>query len=128
MQGGQVSDSELGALRRSVGWDHEDGAYDRVLLRSYAYFTARDLERLVGFVNVISDGVADAFLVDLLVHPDHQRRGIGTNLIKAAAVRVKSDGIQCLHVTFNPGIEDFYRKAGFHLFCGAIIDFKNMKA
>lgn len=34
--------------------------------------------------------------------------------------------IQCVHVTFNRGEEEFYRKCGFHIFGGGIIDFKRM--
>lgn len=122
-----VTDEEIGALRATVGWDHEPGTYDRVLKGVYTYFVARDGERLVGFVSVISDGVADAFLVDLIVHPDYQNRGIGAQLVKNAVRYAKSLGIQCVQVTFNKENEDFYRKCGFHIFGGGIIDFKTME-
>ena len=86
LHNGEVTDPELVELRKAVGWDYTPGEYDRILEGVYAYFTARDEGNLIGFVSVISDGVADAFLVDLMVHPSYQKRGIGTELIKPKKV------------------------------------------
>jgi GNAT superfamily N-acetyltransferase len=123
---GEVTDTEIGQLRAAVGWDHEPGAYDRVLKGVHTYFIARANTMLTGFVSVISDGVADAFLVDLMVHPDCQHQGLGTKLVRRAVSYSKSLGVQCVHVTFNAPEEAFYRKCGFHVFGGGIIDFKTM--
>lgn len=123
---GKVNDSEIGALRTEVGWDHTPGTYNRVLKGVYTYFTARENKKLVGFVSVISDGAADAFLVDLMVHPDFQSQGLGMELVQQAVKCSKSIGVQCVHVTFNESEKEFFRKCGFHIFCGGIIDFKTM--
>ena len=93
---------------------------------THTYFVARDNEKLVGFVSVISDGAADAFLVDLIVHPDFQKQGLGKELVRRAVKYSESIGVQCVHVTFNRSEEEFYRKCGFHIFGGGIIDFKKM--
>ena len=66
-----VTDAKIGKLSAAVGWDHDTGTYDRVLKGVHTYFVARDKESLIGFVSVISDGSSDAFLVDLMVHPDY---------------------------------------------------------
>lgn len=122
-----VTDAELGELRSAVGWDHEIGTYDRVLRGVKTYFVARADGKLVGFVSVISDGVADAFLVDLMIHPDKQKQELGKALVKKAVGFARNLGVQCVHVTFNQDQEGFYRKCGFHIFGGGIIDFKTMK-
>ncbi|MHC4575243.1 MAG: GNAT family N-acetyltransferase [Planctomycetota bacterium] len=121
-----VTDAEIGELRSAVKWDHDTGTYDRVLKGVHTYFVARDKEKLIGFVSVISDGAADAFLVDLMVHPDYQKQGLGKELVQRAIKYSKSIGVQCIHVTFNPTEEQFYRKCGFHVLGGGIIDFKTM--
>ena len=121
-----VTDSEINELRAAVNWDITPGIYNRVLKGVHSYFVARDNEKLIGFVSVISDGVAEAFLVDMMVHPDYQRKGLGKELILRAVKYSKSLGVQCVHVTFNKDEEQFYRKCGFHIFSGGVIDFKTM--
>jgi GNAT superfamily N-acetyltransferase len=117
-----VSGAEVELLRVAVGWDGMQGQYDRILPRSYTHFTAHIGPRMIGFVNVLSDGVGDAFLVDLMVHPDFQRQRIGTALVERAVADLTTDGIRCIQVTFNPELEAFYQKCGFHIFRGGIID------
>ena len=43
--------------------------------------------QLVGLVRVVGDGASIAYVQDLLVHPDWQRRGIGTRLLRDAMER-----------------------------------------
>jgi GNAT superfamily N-acetyltransferase len=124
---GRVTDDEINGLRKAVKWDFTKGSYSASLPKAYAYFTARDRRRLAGFVSLVSDGLNDAFLVDLMVHPDYQRRNVGLNLVMAAAKLVRSKGIQCLQTTFNPWNAKFYRKCGFHILKGGIMDFKHMR-
>ncbi len=82
---------------------------------------------LVGYVSVLSDGIADAFLLDLMVHPDHQGTGLGSHLVKRVVRDMERAGVRCIQVTFNDHLEPFYARCGFHIFKGGIIDFKNMK-
>lgn len=44
-----------------------------------------DGERLVGCVRVLTDGYLFAVVSELLVHPEHQRQGIGRELMQRAA-------------------------------------------
>lgn len=127
IRNGKVDPIEIENLREAVGWDRQEGKYTKILAKSYAYYTVRNNEELIGFMNIISDGIADAFLVDLMVHPDFQNKGIGSSLIKQAIVDIKKEGIKCIQVTFNDDLEAFYKKLGFHIFEGGIIDFENMK-
>lgn len=117
-----VTAREIEDLRASVGWDRFENKYDGILTKSYAHFTVREASQLLAFVNVISDGIGDAFLVDLMVHPSAQRRGIGRALVDAAIAGLTSDGIRCIQVTFDSKLESFYRECGFHIFGGGIID------
>jgi GNAT superfamily N-acetyltransferase len=119
----QLSGKQIEDLRVAVGWDRMDGYYDRILARSYAYFSVHaDDESLIAFVNVISDGIGDAFLVDLIVHPDYQNRGIGQALVTRAIEKLRADGIRAIEVIFEPRLETFYRVCGFHILQSGIID------
>lgn len=117
-----VTATEIEDLRAAVGWERLENKYDKILANSYAHFTVRDDDRLLAFVNVISDGIGDAFLVDLMVQPSVQRRGIGRALVEAAVAALTADGIKCIQVTFDPELESFYQDCGFHIFRGGIID------
>ena len=35
-------------------------------------------QKLVGFVDCVSNGVTDTYIQDLIVHPDFQGKGLGT--------------------------------------------------
>ena len=72
-----VSPKEIEDLRESVGWDRSEGTYEKVLSRHYAYYTVRDQnELLIAYMSVIRDGVADAFLLDLVVRPQYHHKGL----------------------------------------------------
>ena len=116
-----MTPAEIERLRAAVGWNR-DGRYAAILRGSYTHYNVRAGGRLVGFLNVISDGVADALLVDLVIHPAHQRRGLGTRLVRRAVRDLSHDGIQCIQVTFTPAFARFYRGAGFEVIGGGIVD------
>lgn len=63
---------------------------------------------LVGFVNVAWDGGDHAFVLDTKTRGDHQRRGIGTEVVRLAAEHSKAAGCEWLHVDFEDGLEAFY--------------------
>lgn len=121
---GAVDSDEIEALRTDVGWEQTGGTYEQILERLYSHYTARISDKsLVGYVSVISDGVADAFIVDLMVHPNHQGKGLGRRLVKRVVADAKRAGIQCVQVTFEERLAPFYSRSGFHIFGGGIIDF-----
>ena len=117
-----VTAKEIEDLRAAVGWERLENKYEKILANSYAHFTVREGSQLLAFVNVISDGIGDAFLVDLMVLPSVQRRGIARALVDAAVVGLTRDGIKCIQVTFDQELESFYRDCGFHIFKAGIID------
>ena len=123
-----VSPKEVANLRESVVWDRNEEIYPEVLMRHSAYFTSRNSAgKLIGYVSVLSDEVADAFILDLMVDPEYQREGIGLSLVESVLDYVESLGIQCLHVTFQDHLEEFYGKCSFHIFKAGIFDFKHMR-
>ncbi len=127
LENSSVKPREIENLREAVGWDRSDGIYEQILRQHYAYYTARSEHgKLLGYVSVLSDGIADPFLLDLMVHPDHQKTGLGSQLAKAAIRDMRQAGVRCVQVTFNDDLEPFYARCGFHIFKGGIIDFEHM--
>ena len=75
---------------------------------SLGWVTARDDERLAGFVNVIGDGEVHAWIQDTMVAADQRHRGIGTALVRHATDAARAAGCQFLHVDFEDHLRGFY--------------------
>lgn len=121
-QEGKVTDIEIEKLRSSVGWDNKTGSFLVLSKRLYTYFTARKDGKLIGFIDILSDGIADAYLQDLVVHPDFQRKGIGSKLVKRAIRFLQKNNIKFIQVTFHPECEAFFKKFGFYIYKAGVID------
>lgn len=114
---GPVDDDELSALH-ALAFKADDGGFvpwsRRLQRHSICWITAHQGDRLVGFVNIIGDGGAHAVLLDTVVAPAHQRRGIGRALVTRAIDEARTLGCHRLHVDYEPRIADFYeRVCGF---------------
>jgi GNAT superfamily N-acetyltransferase len=109
-----VTDSQLDSLF-AAAWPQPNAARNLapVLARSLGYVCAYAGAALIGFVNVAWDGGFHAFLLDTTVHPDFQRRGIGTELVRRAAGLARSAGVEWLHVDYEPHLAAFYLECGF---------------
>lgn len=116
---------DVARLRVAVGWDAREKQLEKIIGNTYSTAACYDHENLVGFVDVISDGVDDAFIRNLLVHPDYQRYGIALKLLKIIISRTKADRIKTVNVLFEPELTDLYRKAGFRIISGGMIDHEN---
>ena len=118
-------DVQLAPLWRAAwGSPLAAGYAEAVLKRSLAHVGAYDGERLVGFVNVGWDGGVHAFLLDTAVHPDYQRQGIATSLVRRAAELARERGAHWLHVDYEPHLESFYRGCGFRPTLAGLIELK----
>jgi ribosomal protein S18 acetylase RimI-like enzyme len=82
---------------------------ERLNRHSVSWIGAFSGARLVGFVHAVWDGGTHAFLLDTVVSPDYQHRGIGTAVVKALAEDVSAQGCQWLHVDYEPHLASFYR-------------------
>jgi ribosomal protein S18 acetylase RimI-like enzyme len=118
----KLTPQQVANLRLSVGWDGRTEKYKRKLGKSYLWVACFDNEILVGYADVVSDGVDDAYIRDVIVHPDYQHRSIGTKLLEMITTRMRSDGIKMVHVIFDPSLEAFYRQANFTILSSGVID------
>lgn len=109
-------------LRRSVGWEGRLEKIKKALNASYLTAACFDGECLVGHIDVLSDGVEDALVRSLIVHPGYQGKGIGLNLLKIVLEQIRRDRIKTVNVLFEPSLNGFYRRAGFKIVSGGLID------
>ncbi len=90
------------------GGEYDLAATDAALKRTINT-TARDADRLVGAVRVLSDGYFFGTIPELLVHPDFQGLGIGRRLMELAWDSSPSS----LYFGAQPGKEGFYERLGY---------------
>jgi len=75
---------------------------------SLGWVVARDAGRLVGFVNVVWDGLVHAWIQDTMVADRDRHRGIGKQLVAEAVTAARAAECEWLHVDFDDDLRDFY--------------------
>lgn len=100
-------------LYRAEGWIEPDSNADFIqpmLQNSYAVSAAFYEGRLLGMMRALSDGVSDAYLLDLVVHKDFRKHGIATEILNRLKAHLQEKGIDWIVCIGVPGTEDFYHK------------------
>jgi GNAT superfamily N-acetyltransferase len=117
------SRDELDALSVAVGWSPFGDDYPAAL-DGYAVTTSAwtDVGRLVAWTSVVSDNVRHAFLLDVMVHPDFQRQGIGRQVVHRAIDAMRMKGVTAFHVDCASDRAGFYEKCGFKMGAGGWLD------
>ena len=84
------NEPEILRLYKSVGWtaytDHSD-VLRQGFENSMLILAAYEGEQLLGVIRTVGDGYTIVFVQELLVFPEHQRKGIGTALLQAVLDR-----------------------------------------
>ena len=68
-------------------------------------------DALVAAGRALADGVDCAYLADVAVHPDHQGKGLGKEVIQRLVALAA--GHKKIILYANPGTEPFYARLGF---------------
>ena len=96
-----------------------DIAFSNSRFKCFVY----DAGRLIGAGRALADGVDCSYICDIAVHPDHQGRGIGKEIV-ANLVELSKDHRKIILYAV-PGKESFYKKLGFRRMTAAMAIFKN---
>ena len=109
--------AELVDLYTAVGWliyASDPDALARAVDRSTYVVTARDEEgELVGLARCLSDDVSIMYLQDVLVHPEHRRRTLGSILVGACLRKFDHVRQKVLLTDDDEGQHAFYRSLGY---------------
>ena len=119
----EVNTLHAAAFEHRVYADDEWDWVAQVAAHSLGWVTARTGMRLVGFVNVIWDGLVHAWIQDTMVDPTARHAGVGRRLIATATLEAKAAGCEWLHVDFDDDLAPFYIDAcGFTPARAGLID------
>ena len=118
-----VSPQAICDLRESVGWDRSEKDYPAALQGYWATVGGFDpANKLVAWCAILSDGVRHAVLLDVIVHPSYQRKGVGKALVATTVEHIRAYGITIIHVDFEPETMAFYKACGFRVGLGGITE------
>ena len=104
-------------LYRQAGWLDPDDTPETVALLipgSFCFCGAFTPEgEMIGMMRALSDGVSDAYLLDLVVQEEYRKHGIGRKILSVLTDHLRSLGVSWIVLIGAPGTESFYRKSQF---------------
>jgi len=101
----------------TTGWNDQYKLDEEELIaalkNSWYILSAYCSGELVGFGRIICDGVVHALILDMIVHPDHKRKGIGTKILNRMVEKCRSHHIRDIQLFCARDKISFYEKNGF---------------
>jgi GNAT superfamily N-acetyltransferase len=111
-------EGEIIELYKAGGWwkeTYDKSAIQSMIKGSFAFTIAVDKNsgRAIGMGRLISDGVSDAYIQDLVVLPTYRSYGIGKKLVNVLLDHCLSKGIVWVGLIAEPEQGGFYLPLGF---------------
>jgi aralkylamine N-acetyltransferase len=109
---------EIADLYRAGGWwkdEYSPEELPALLLGSFLFVVAvhEKSGRAVGMGRVISDGVSDGYIQDVVVLPSCRGTGVGKQLVETLVTECKKRGLTWIALIAEPETEPFYEALGF---------------
>jgi GNAT superfamily N-acetyltransferase len=113
---GEFSNDEVNSLHAEafetrVYTESEWNWRELTAAHSLGWVVARDGSSLVGFVNVLWDGLVHAWIQDTMVATSARGHRVGTRLMAVATDGARDAGCEWLHVDFDDHLREFYYDA-----------------
>ncbi len=111
---------ELERLLESVGWSRRPvrrvrRALECSLICVGLWRHDPRMPRLVGFARCTGDGVLDATIWDVAIHPLYQGSGLGKQLMDYVLDALREMGTEKVTLFADPGVLPFYQRLGWEL-------------
>ena len=111
---------ELEQLCDAVGWSRRPlrrvrKALEHSLLRVGLWRHDPRVPKLVGFARCTGDGVVEATVWDVAVHPHYQGAGLGKALMRYVLDRLQAMEVERVSLFADPGVVEFYAAQGWDL-------------
>jgi len=102
------------------GWwnnenDNNEDFVDSLIKSTYLFAVAKCDDRIVGMGRVLSEGISDAYIQDVVVLKDYRKLGIGGGIIKLLLKELTERKISWIGLISVPGAEKFYIELGFEV-------------
>tara|TARA_Y100001968_G_scaffold72631_2_gene63985 strand:- start:6655 stop:7200 length:546 start_codon:yes stop_codon:yes gene_type:complete len=111
---------ELEQLLQAVGWSQRPlrrvkRALDFSMLKVGLWQHDPKFPRLVGFARCTGDGILEATVWDVAIHPVYQGMGLGKSLMEYVIKSIRNMGIKRITLFADPGVVSFYKSQGWKL-------------
>ncbi|MBI5242383.1 MAG: GNAT family N-acetyltransferase [Elusimicrobia bacterium] len=113
---GRSLEGRLVEMYRAAGWwGREDtpALLKKLVFGSHCFIVAEDRGRAVGMGRAIGDRASDAYIQDVFVEEAYRGNGIGAQIVRRIARRLKGDGLRWIGLIAAPGTRSFYEGLGF---------------
>ncbi|SFS75995.1 Acetyltransferase (GNAT) family protein [Paenibacillus sp. BC26] len=109
-----IESQEVPKLRELVGWEGRHFDYPTLFERCNFWAGLRDEKNeLIAFGYVAGTGLQHGYMEDIIIHPEHQRKGIGKALVKRLLHEAEHSGLEIVTVTYDTKHKTFYSDCGF---------------
>lgn len=109
-------EAQILPLYKAVGWTNYTNnpkMLRAAYLNSLKTMVARDGNTITGLIRAVGDGHSIVYIQDIIVHPDFQRRGIGTRLIQEMLKHFAEVYQIVLSTDNQKQTVEFYESVGF---------------
>jgi ribosomal protein S18 acetylase RimI-like enzyme len=111
-------ENEIVKLYKSAGWwkeNYDSSQIQSLIKGSYAFAIIVDKKtgKAIGMGRIISDGISDAYIQDLVILKEYRDLGIGKQLVKFLIDFCKSKGLIWIGLIAEPNQDEFYKQLGF---------------
>jgi ribosomal protein S18 acetylase RimI-like enzyme len=111
-------DDEIVELYKAGGWwkDYYDKSGIKHLIKNsfaFAVVINKNNGKAIGMGRLLSDGVSDAYIQDLVILPEYRDQGIGRQLVEKLIDHCLSNNIHWIGLIAEPNQDDFYKPLGF---------------
>lgn len=109
-----VTANDLQELYRFTRWGRSRSIeqIELMLKGTSMCFSVRHSERLVAFCRILTDFVFRASLWDIMVHPDHQGKGLGSSLMDYTLNHPRIKDMPLI-ITYTSELSQFLSRLGF---------------
>src|SRR5512137_1318654 len=116
---------DIANLYRAGGWwkeEYDQKELPRLIRGSFLFAVAVDKRtgHAVGMGRVISDGISDGYIQDLVVLPEYRGKGVGSSIVRTLISACRRRGIRWLALIAEPGSDRLYGELGFAMDAGDV--------
>ncbi len=112
--------AEIVELYKAGGWWKQEYSIDGLsdlIAGSFLFVVIieKSSKKAVGMGRMISDGVSDGYIQDVVVMHELRGKGLGKKIISSLVCEAQSKGLEWIGLIGEPNTQGFYEKLGFKL-------------